>query len=726
MKKIINFLIVSILMISTVNADVLTMKEAQTAACRVIADNKSIGSGTVFQESNGEYFILTNGHVAANAKKVTLEFFQEGYKSVVFPGKLVWQNYRRNTSNDAAVISVSKNLFEGRFPKVIPLAPESLNLIPGTYIYGSGCPAARWMQSWQGRIIKDADSRIEFNMPPEGGQSGSGILTNHNNSTYLIGIVTWRMNEGIFEAIGGGVSLKHIYAMFRGEVSKDVHQDVTYVNYQLPKQDFIFTHVKDYDGNFYIGKIDKNGNRQHNGPSDAIIINWNVQCPDSNCPIERGGFPGNNGSGNNGGSNAWPGLPPISKEPDLKPIIKPDDSINQIKELEEKIAVLEAEIEKYKTENAELKKSVEQLTLDIDSIKKDKASIEIEYNNTIQQLAIVQGKLDFISNENTKNSEQFLQVVTEHNKVLEEKSTLLDKIKDLNEKLGSLKEKFLVADGELQKLKEKLSNGDLYGMFEQIKGWFMNNSATDLFWYGITLIIGWLVYRNLNIKTIFPYKLVKNATNNEDNKLNNDLEIKKKDNIVQKEYNTSEDEKLKTLTLIINNANNDTNTNTDTKCGKCDNKVLEDDFTKSIKKVVEIPTVDGELDYAEYFFKKSQGSSKQNTERWAFYCVLYKEAVQKLREGQLYFDDKVVLQGQRKTADAIENWVRSEFLKRMTIESIMSNNNIYHEAYLGMLYKESIEELKKGTFNVLGAKATADTLENWVHREFLRKLQITL
>ena len=65
-------------------AQPLTMDEALEGVCRVTT-RTAAGSGTVFQEDEDKYYILTNGHVIERSKRGHLEFFQDGYKSALLP-----------------------------------------------------------------------------------------------------------------------------------------------------------------------------------------------------------------------------------------------------------------------------------------------------------------------------------------------------------------------------------------------------------------------------------------------------------------------------------------------------------------------------------------------------------------------------------------------------------------------------------------------------------------
>ncbi|MHC4264353.1 MAG: hypothetical protein ACYSUK_00250 [Planctomycetota bacterium] len=115
--------------------------------------------------------------------------------------------------------------------------------------------------------------------------------------------------------------------------------------------------------------------------------------------------------------------------------------------------------------------------------------------------------------------------------------------------------------------------------------------------------------------------------------------------------------------------------------------------------------------------KRSEGES---LEHWAALCALYKEAVNELRAGKLYYKGGVKLQGQGVTADKLDSWVKTEYINRMTTDQ-MKFSNLWHEAYIGYLYKDAVDALRKGEIEVLGAENTADSIETWVHARFIEK-----
>ena len=116
----------------------------------------------------------------------------------------------------------------------------------------------------------------------------------------------------------------------------------------------------------------------------------------------------------------------------------------------------------------------------------------------------------------------------------------------------------------------------------------------------------------------------------------------------------------------------------------------------------------------------------ERLEDWALRSLLYKEALEELRKGKLYYKGKSKLQGQQETARQITEWVRNEFLKRLTRRDILNQDELRREAMLGFLYQEAVDKLAQGYFSVLGYQNTATAINNWVNKEFLRRINIII
>lgn len=112
----------------------------------------------------------------------------------------------------------------------------------------------------------------------------------------------------------------------------------------------------------------------------------------------------------------------------------------------------------------------------------------------------------------------------------------------------------------------------------------------------------------------------------------------------------------------------------------------------------------------------------QSTEDLALHGLLYAEAVEKLSRGELYYRGRTKLIGQQTTARKINDWVGQQFITRHGESDLLDlSTEMENEALYGMLYKEAVQLLQQGNFNVLGAKDTAATIKNWVNEQYLKR-----
>lgn len=227
MKKLMQALVLGLVLYfpSLGFAQPLTMDEALEGVCRVTTRG-SAGSGTVFQEDEDKYYVLTNGHVVGRSKRGHLEFFQDGYKSAMIPFRTEYSEYKEGTALDLAIVSVKKKYF-GRFPpRVIPLAPKGTEIKANDLVIAGGCPSAQWATAWKGRVLRNAGATVSFNAAPLGGQSGSGVLVlvkdDKGESHTRLGILlAWRIGDGAWtddgpNDYGAGLSLRQIYEIMEG------------------------------------------------------------------------------------------------------------------------------------------------------------------------------------------------------------------------------------------------------------------------------------------------------------------------------------------------------------------------------------------------------------------------------------------------------------------------------------------------------------------------------
>jgi hypothetical protein len=375
----------------------LTMDEALEGVCRVNT-SEGRGSGTVFQEDEDKYYILTNGHVVGRARRGHVEFFQDGYKSAMIPFKTEYTAYEDGTALDLSIISVKKKYFGHYPPRVIPLAPKGTPIKANDLIIAGGCPSAQWACSWKGRVIRNHGATVSFNAAPIGGQSGSGVLINVKDSegelqTRIGILLAWRVGDGAWTDdgptdYGAGLSLKQIYAIIEGdgqghpieasynvvyekdETKKSAKERLNQVcphcghkisdHVVIPKDgglrrtkkgEFMFCpELKFQDGGIadtarYYGGIRVGELYEGNG-----LFPW---CPFNRCPPPNPNpNPNPQPPDNGGGFNGWPGRPdpgdPVDPPPDFDK--ERQEYLDKITELKEKLTNLEALSESLKAE----------------------------------------------------------------------------------------------------------------------------------------------------------------------------------------------------------------------------------------------------------------------------------------------------------------------------------------------------------------------------------------
>lgn len=272
-------LVLGFLMPIDLFAKPLSPLEASEATLRVTArDNygtTSMGSAICIQEYQNKYYALTNGHVASPTDNVYVEQFKHGLKSNKIPARVVWSHYIPGSSVDLSIIEVDKRYFRNDELRVIKLAPEDFPLTRNTRIIGAGYPAGMWLKMWEARVTNSTQNILSYNMPPQGGESGSGILVDVPNAdgdsdTRLGGIIAWRFPGANNEEYGAGIAISRIWSILRGQAQGDrlavkytlavSHEIVPYVketickNCMLPRSEHILK-----DGQLHCRLCEKHG-----------------------------------------------------------------------------------------------------------------------------------------------------------------------------------------------------------------------------------------------------------------------------------------------------------------------------------------------------------------------------------------------------------------------------------------------------------------------------------
>ena len=698
-------LILAFLLLSLTSADADIIRDISEAACRVTAGN-AVGSGTaVFMDENNVY-VLTNAHVVKGKTTAAVEFWKYGKKvPQPIPGNIVWRidNFRQGL--DFAIISVPKNNFVS-LPNIIYFLPDEHTVNqPGTYTATAGCPLAQWLSVKEGYLVNRDNNTLFFIPTAQDGQSGSGLFSVFNGKTYIVGVVTARQGRGEITRDNNGFDLNLGVALDIKNLKLALNTNTKYKKITVAPRDYVQTsdskqlYARDTSGKYWA----QNQDGSVNVPPGTIITQWN--CPDCGPPTTSSPQRQQNPNGliplpgpvlpninqqpqqNNGGYGTIP--PGFGNEPsqeqnetpppeETAPIIDEQPIIDNsaIIQLEMEKATLELQLSEKEQQIIELQKEIELLKQQQAELI-DKSQLE-EKQKEIEQLNIEIDRLN-------KQIEELIEKVESTPVTPNETEPVIpNEIEPEQEKAPSVLDKAKNIIGKMNPLWLFLGGGLVGGAILKRKAIF--GAVKKLF----TFLP--IIQKSVDKEPGLEYNVIAEKLS----KLEAAMDY-------LKSFDKTES--------ITNNINID-NTNND-EFGPFDYKkeIGSKPVTERIKSFFDLKKRDGE-----------------SIEKWAVFAVLYKEAVQLLRRG--YFDidvvgNKVPLQGQRLAADKIDNWVREQFLKNTTIDKI-DYSFLYHEAMIGFLYKEAVKLLRTGFFPILGAKDTADTIENWVRKEFLERMGITL
>ena len=476
-------------------AKFLTLNEIGQASCRV---NASIarGSGTAIS-SDGQYvYVLTNAHVVGDSTNVTCEFFRYGRKTRALPGEVIWKAYSERSVLDFAIIRMGRSLFGSMPPRIVPIAPPSHAVSINDYICSAGCPQARWLQLWEGHALsKSSRDQVLFTPPPLGGQSGSGVYTVIKGHTYLVGILTWRIDQDK----GGAIHLSNFIKAIRGETatqgflevpsswehplsgsSKKEKAQTKRAYYALAANGYYF--LQDFiNGRQYQRVTLGPGMERFNG---IKMIKWNilleVDCPFGICPpflppkkspkptpppditLPPDGNPGGNGDGDNPFGEFPPNIDPNPKDPVI--------------ELTKQIALLQAKIESLESSASSLLAEKDSLSSQIGELKSAVATKEKLIEKMTSDGAGYTSKIDSLKSD-----------ITDH----------LSKINDLSGSLQNKQSELEGIAGQLGQSRSDISvleeaqskalgeNGKLSQEVEEVKsernllGWLFGGTSTS-------------------------------------------------------------------------------------------------------------------------------------------------------------------------------------------------------------------------------------------------------
>lgn len=801
MKKLFSVFLGLIILLSVSNAHAkeLTIEEVQDAVCRVTTtttntswwggtgSSHSMGTGTVYKEDANNYYIVTNGHVVGRAQKATVEFFKSGYKSAVIPAKIEFVAFKDGTSLDMALLSIPKSTFANTAikPRVIQFAPEAFSLKPKDKIYGAGFPAGRWCQLWFARIYSDNGNTISFNMPPEGGQSGTAVLTTITDAkgdkhTAISGILSWRYGHDGQQQWGGGLSIKRAYEIFK---SRKPSEDRIPSSWKCVSEVEVCRKCRKAPGDHYViynpstnrGALMSDGNTAlycyvptASSPNSVIITykDYLVKRPGCDRPNPKPG-PDNDGPPSEDGppnGGIWPDdLEPNPAPPSDEPTPpveapKPDPRLielenriaslnNQIKALEGSNAGLDAQVKVFKDQLAKLeaeKKALEDAKKASDAAK---TAAEKTAAEKAAALAATQADLDKakgLNNEITGKLKQSAEInveraakLAETEKKLNETTTKVAAVEAEKVSIAEQLKNALGSKEDLAKRLEELANAnkdslnklnipyisEAFGGFGEFLTMIFGAIASGAVF---TTIWHKFVYPQL-IKRLgwFPTQIIGFIGKR---KLRKYLEPQKKssDETVGSGYNNDSGQDVIPVAPPAPYLQPESSIELPEAMIKdiATRPVANKSITVSIGKLPEKPVVSPNTDYPTAFFAQNNNSfNGMSVREWAIKSGLYKIAVQKLGAGQLVLSGGNTPANGKKAAQAIDDYVTDRFIDQIRLSNMEPVGNLYHEAFLGYLYWEAVQKLGRGEFSVLGHKEAAEAVERYVKNEFMKKVR---
>ena len=688
------------------------------AACRVTAGNAR-GSGVAVHEDDTNIYVLTNAHVIGRNVNVNVEFYKYGVKTNPIVGRT--HGAVLNRDQDFAIIYIPKTSFGIDKPNIIPLAPPSYSPRPNTYFATAGNPFSRDMITREGIILKSDGPRIYFSPPPDNGQSGSGLFVNIDGKVYVAGIITFKSGDYRMDARGN--PLTHGVAFHINQLRQNLRTSIEFDSLLYPVSTQLY--ALGQNGIYYPQNVDGSVTV----PYGMRIQQWN--CPEDQCPPQYRVAPQNRmtplprpisprpppnpstAAPPNNSRSPFPNLPegfgesqePVEPEPNFK----------------EQYDNLKIEHDSLKTEYNTLKEQYDALVLEVEQLKttlqeKQEKLAELEKIAESQSLIVIEFDLQ-------------KKEITNLQQTIEQKTI---QIEQYQQDITNLK--LLIENNAQQQTKPETET-----IKPSTSPWYKNIvgglgrtvSGLNPLWLLLLGAGGTLLFNKFKplaaISSFVKQKTPTVKTYNRLSKLESKLEAladyivsrpDKPDPILQPPDPPDPPPPPSPNIVNTNNINIDVESES--------NKVDDGDD-------------DGMCDFKESYwgkpasdrikqFFKLKKKDGESIEKWAFFALLYREAILILRRGGFDVDiigHKVPLQGQRLAADKIDNWVREQFLKRTTIDKL-NYTYLYHEAMLGFLYKEAVKLLRTGFFPVLCAKETANVIENWVKQEFLERMGLAV
>ena len=759
----------------TASAKFLTLNEIGEASCRVNADDAR-GSGSSIAQDKQYVYVLTNAHVVGNSQRVTCEFFRYGRKTAPLAGEVIWRAYSEQRVLDFALIKIPKSLFGSMPPRIVPLAPPSHIVKRDDYIASAGCPQGRWLQLWEGHALSTgSQSRVLFTPPPLGGQSGSGVYTMIKGNTHLAAVLTWNVDGDK----GGAIHIANFWRAIKGEVNESQFQKIPSSWKFANEPEAPTAKAKKIEGKtvrkrayyalgsngYHYLQTFKEGIQwksvtipnEHKG---VRIVKWNIlldiECPFGICPPfippqnprpppdnpdnpnpdlpfpdpedNPDGSPGGDGEGEN----------PFGKVP---PNYIPDDTKAKIEELQKRISELEKERVELQGTITDLNDQISAKLEEIQSLTEDASGNRSKIEKLQGEISKHLADLESLNDSLSAKEKELQGSLSTIDSLQKEAEAGIDEVKTQRNRLGWLSggigSILLWVFSLYWKLRGKKKVDQAFNPEtkeptpeEVVKSEDTERKidppvAPPVAAPDMAALADFLQDK---VSSILDEKLgaaigeVSHKVDNLEHKLNAEINL----NVLREQAVPKEAPSPQQVHVVLDEKSREvlgdapavseesTDSEEDCECG-CESSILEEvsanpefpDATGRIKQFIDLKSADGEC-----------------ITELAFYAHLYKDAISLLREDRLIVQQKgktVKVNYQRKAADAIDNYVRDQFLKRISTATIESHT-LYHEAMIGFLYKEAVKKLRRGDFNVLGYKDMAYSIEEWVKTEFLKRM----
>jgi len=186
--------LIALIVFLMISASHGAMTDCIDATCRITAADGGVGSGCVFEISQGRVYVLTAAHVVGKDRAVRCEFWRQGHQSLPLAGEVI----ARSESADAAIIAVPAEVFGGVPPSAIPIAPRDYAVPAGATLSSVGCANGTWSTGWKGHALGYDGVDLRFLPVPANGRSGSAIFDGEGKK--IVGVLRARTvndTEGI-------------------------------------------------------------------------------------------------------------------------------------------------------------------------------------------------------------------------------------------------------------------------------------------------------------------------------------------------------------------------------------------------------------------------------------------------------------------------------------------------------------------------------------------------